>query len=222
MTENRNMGFWEFLHQNKTLKILLSLLLCVIIFSIIYFISKGYSLETKFGSLKPPQKETNKLPENKITVDTGKLPKVIEKKFPQKIKSAKKIKSAITVPDSTKVNTPAINPQVINVTSNNQSGGITANQVFIGAKKPKLLDIDKIKILAIAMDKDENIQISCLPGSNNSYELAEQIRSFLVEKGYKKVSSIGMFVSSNSFSGVTYDRRQKGRLNFQVGRIEDK
>lgn len=83
----------------------------------------------------------------------------------------------------------------INVTSINQSGGITAHTVNIGQKPPALSDENKIEILKLLPNKRAKIFVSAINGDNRAVFLAGQILSFLVKKNlYKLIGVNTVFV----------------------------
>lgn len=70
----------------------------------------------------------------------------------------------------------------INITSINQSGGITAHTVNYGTKLPELTDDKKEEIMNYLPDnKEAVIHISAINADNRSVYLGNQIFSFLKE-----------------------------------------
>jgi hypothetical protein len=76
---------------------------------------------------------------------------------------------------------------LINVTSINQTGGITAGVINVGKPKRVFNEPQKsqlIKLIEENKDKFENINISAQMGCTECYEFGQQIQSFLESKDY--------------------------------------
>jgi hypothetical protein len=222
MDSNQKLGFWDFLHLNKPLKILFGLLVSVVIFSIIYFIINGYKIETKYGSITPPQKEEKDVLKPVIEKDTFWKTKVVKQfqpitKIIYKKDKIKKDSSGILNPNSP--NTP-----IINVTSNNQTGGITANEVNIGKiKKSRHLENENKKyILNFIPDKNESVKILFLVNDNEGYVFAKEIYDFLIQNNYKNVNKfITPFMSSQPVIGQYINRNEKKEVEIKIGTVEE-
>lgn len=213
--EDKKLGFWDFLHLNKPLKTLLGFLTSSIIFFIFYLIYNGYKIETKYGSITPPQVEKPSLNKPSIKSDTVWKTKIIKEIKPvNKIvyrNSYLKKDSSIISNKDTKV-TPTVN-----VTSNNQTGGITAQNVAIGKFVPELTEQLKESILSNIDDKNKNIRISYISGVENSMELAFKIKQFLESSGYLNIS-FSMMMSGSIPKGIICEKKN-GEIRLVVGEI---
>jgi hypothetical protein len=101
-----------------------------------------------------------------------------------------KDKTTITI-----LNKPAIeNNQSIQVTSNNQSGGITANEVNIESPKRKLDDHLKSQLVDFLNNKNERIVIDALLGDSESNQFANEIKDYLTTLNYSKIDGVNQVV----------------------------
>jgi hypothetical protein len=221
MSDENKMGFWEFLHLNKTLKIMLASLICVVIFSLIYFITTGYKIETPYGTITPPQKESNTKQKvaKKDTVWKTKIVKEVKPITRIIHERENKLKDTSEILKSNVSTSP-----IVNVTSNNQTGGITANQVNIGKiKKNRFLTIgDKNYLLRFLTDKNEPITISFLVNDNEGYEYAKQFYDFLIENNYKKVNTyITPFMTSKPLIGQYVFRDKNNEVQIKIGAAKE-
>jgi len=74
--------------------------------------------------------------------------------------------------------------QVFNVTSNNQSGGITAGVVNV---EPQTRHIDAVlvnQLQQILPDKTKTVTVTSVMGDGEAFSFATQIKDFLVQQGY--------------------------------------
>ncbi|MCP4491521.1 MAG: hypothetical protein GY820_30045 [Gammaproteobacteria bacterium] len=75
--------------------------------------------------------------------------------------------------------------QVFNVTSNNQSGGITAGVVNVGPQ-PRNIDTGLVNQLQLMLpDKTKTVTLTAVMGDGEAFSFATQIKNFLVERGYE-------------------------------------
>lgn len=75
---------------------------------------------------------------------------------------------------------------VFNVTSKNQSGGITAGQVNIGPQPRVLGDQAKSTLLRIIAERNgAPITVTAVMGDGEAFQLAEQVKSFLESEGHQ-------------------------------------
>lgn len=76
-------------------------------------------------------------------------------------------------------------PKQINVTSYNQSGGITAYNVNIGQQDRKLTQQLANQITKYIIENDvNNIKITSVMGDQEAFQFASVIKTFLVDQGY--------------------------------------
>jgi len=74
--------------------------------------------------------------------------------------------------------------QVFNVSSTNQSGGITAGVVNVGPK-PRQVDAGLIsKLQQMLPDKTKKVTVTSVMGDGEAFDFATQIKDVLVKQGY--------------------------------------
>lgn len=78
-----------------------------------------------------------------------------------------------------------MNSQIFNVSSINQSGGLTVGQMNVG-KQDRKLSIETTDLIQKVLPKDLNefINIYRVSQDSESYRLAEQVKNYLVSLGY--------------------------------------
>jgi len=177
---------------------------------IIYGFTHGYVYSGKYGEFAPPKKENN------TTVIT-------KKNEPDSIKNDEpKIIYIKTKPTFTTIDTSKqtkVSP--VNVTSYNQSGGITANKVTIEKiKKDRVLKMqDEVSLLVQLPDKSQAITIWSLMGDPESYKCAKQIHEFLIKSKYSNVfQNVRTYMRTPPFYGaeIKWDEKEKTN-NIYVG-----
>lgn len=94
------------------------------------------------------------------------------------------------------------NPQV-NVTSVNQRGGITANNVNIESPERHINDLIKNSLVAqLPNNKAQEIDVTSVLGDQEAYQFAQEIKEYLENKGYKV----------NGVNQVVFDKPVKGQI----------
>jgi len=108
------------------------------------------------------------------------------------------------------------NEAVFNVTSNNQSGGITAGIVNF-AKPGRHLNATLIQQLnELFQDPTEKITISAIIGSAEALDFAEGIRQHLNKKGFT-IGAVGQFMQAPAVKGQVIKTEKNGTRHIQVG-----
>ena len=93
---------------------------------------------------------------------------------------------------------------VINVVSHDQSGGITAGILNIGAQ-PRNLGIKlQQQLLKFLPDKEGDVTITSVMGDGEALRFATQIKDFLIGQGYS-VKSVNQAVFSSLVEGQSID-----------------
>ncbi|GAA4776650.1 MULTISPECIES: hypothetical protein [Flavobacterium] len=217
MAKNEVNGFWSLLHANRWMKItfvtIASFVALVISGCIIYGFTHGYVYSGKYGEFAPQKKENN--------------PTIITKKNePNSIENKEKsdnpkIIYIKTKPELTKVDTSKSTSSQVNVTSYNQSGGITANKVTIEKiKKDRVLKMqDEVSLSVKLPYKDQAITVWSLMGDPESYKFAKQIHTFLITSKYSNVyQNIRTYMRTPPFYGaeIKWDENEKTN-NIYVG-----
>jgi len=208
MTDSKSWA--DLVHENKkTVKILLSVivgLLLFIIVSILMLVANGFNVTT--SGITQPQKKLDSLP-----------------KFKQEITANKTEKETIVVPTkiieyrdrfkATPKETITVEKPSVSISSNGQSGGITAQNVNIGKVVPELNESLKKSLLETFPDKNEEINLSYIIGPASSMDFAYKIQTFLKNSGYTNIS-FGMMAAKPEPKGISFNRRN-GRTTLVVG-----
>jgi hypothetical protein len=201
---NRGRTFWDLIAENSKMTFIIILILIVII-SVLLF--NGYALKSNFLTLEP-EKKLDK--ENIQTFDTAVAIKSVSFDTSQEITKPvviNKLNEQKKISQTEKFNS---NNSAVNVTSNNQSGGITANQVNIGAIPRNLDDKTQNELLTIIKKKDEPIDISSVMGDAEAFRYANQINDFLKTQGYSKVDGVSQAIFSKPIIGQFIEKDSIG------------
>ena len=211
MENNTVNSFWGLIHANKWMKItfvlIISFLALVIAGCIIYGFTHGYAFKGKYGDFAPAKKDND-------SIIIQKQKDTIQRKIPENKPRIVYIKSKpeIAKPDTAK----EIKEPTVNVTSLNQSGGITANKVTIEKlKKDRILKMhDENTILVKLPNKNESVIVWALMGDAESYRLAIQIYQFLNKSKYTNVyPNIRSYMRTAPFYGVEIKWNEKEKTN---------
>jgi hypothetical protein len=210
MTNQNNRGrtFWDLIAEHSKMTFALILILITIILLLVF---NGYTLKSNFLTLEPEKKLDN---QNIQAFDTAVTIKkelfnasqVITKPLVNNVKF-NRLNGQKKIDQNEKLNS---NNSTVNVTSNNQSGGITANQVNIVAIPRNLDDKTQNQLLAILKKKDEPIDISSVMGDAEAFKYANQINDFLKTHGYTKVEGVSQSVFSKPVIGQFIDKDSIG------------
>lgn len=91
----------------------------------------------------------------------------------------------------------------IHVTSYDQSGGITANQVNIGNQPRTLTPELKTRLdQVLQINKNREIRITAVMGDGEAFQFADQIKEYLESEGWK-VSGVDQAVYNKPVIGQT-------------------
>lgn len=101
---------------------------------------------------------------------------------------------------------------IINVSSSNQSGGITAGIVNLGEPQRRMTSNLKIETDKIFSDPNEKISISYVSGNSEALNFATEIRDYFISKGFKFIG-FGSFTRSPEIYGLAIEnsRNIEGR-----------
>ncbi len=94
--------------------------------------------------------------------------------------------------------------QVFNVTSNNQSGGITAGVVNVGPQPRNLNARHVSQLQQFLPDKTKIVTVKAVMGDGEAFSFATQIKNFLVERGYE-VNGVNQAVRCVPVVGQDFD-----------------
>lgn len=111
----------------------------------------------------------------------------------------------------------------INITSHNQSGGITAYSVNVHNSSPqRKLDNNFAEELLKALNYDKNIKvrISAVMGNQEAYTFGEEIRNFFVSKGWE-IDSVGQAIFHIIPKGQIFNKNADGSVALLIGSNEN-
>lgn len=194
---------WAFLYRIKYI------LLILILFSLIFILFKGYSIETPYFKIGKVPDTLFIEKEVKIPSDTIYKERIVTKyvETPKKVNSTKVKKANTEI---------LVNDQPANINSGTNSGIIGNNNTINNLKEPDIALSEKLKKDIIALieieskkitAKEKNkISIGSMAGSNKAMKLSIKIKDFLEKSGYI-VNGIGMQVSSSTEQGIFIDTR---------------
>lgn len=208
MTNQNNRGrtFWDFIseHPKKTFSIIIILVLLLI-----FIVMNKYTLKSGSFSLEPEKLQNV---ENVQVFDTIKNTKnnILKASLPNNITSSKSRTLKELVKTNQHKKDSIIHPPMINVSSTNQSGGITANQVNIGSIPRNIDNKTKNELLEMLKVKNEPIDISSVMGDSEAFKYANQINDFLKSQGYTKVEGVSQAVYSKPVIGQFIERDNIG------------
>jgi len=207
-TNNRGRTFWDLIAEHPRMVFSIIILLVLVV---VFLALNKYSIKSSVLSLEPDRQQVN--PVTQIN-DTGKNDKATKldtsafiqrKSIPNTLTKTHKELIVIKEPKKDTVKT-----QVVNVTSNNQNGGITANQVNIGSI-PRNLDLNtQRQLLSFLNSKNERIDINSVMGDAESFQFANQINDFLKAQGFTKVDGVSQSVFTKPVVGQFMNRDSSG------------
>ena len=207
-SNNRGRTFWDLIAEHP--KMTFSLIV-ILILAVVFLAWNKYSIKTSVLSLEP---------EKTTTVAQTSTDDTIKNTSKYKLDTTASHKKQITVNPKTKavkeqlvIKHPykdTVKTEVVNVTSHNQNGGITANQVNIGAIPRKLDNNIQNQLLGFLQDKNERIEISSILGDPESFEFASQINNFLKSQGYLSVDGVNQSVYTKPVVGQFLNRDSTG------------
>jgi hypothetical protein len=106
---------------------------------------------------------------------------------------------------------------VINVTSNGQTGGITAGIVNIGDPQRRMATALKSETDKVFPDVNEKISISYVSGNQEAMRFATEIQAYLEAKGFK-IPGLGSFMRMPEVFGLKVETlRNNGGRHIMVG-----
>lgn len=123
------------------------------------------------------------------------------------------------------VDTPAPQSTVsnVNVTSHNQTGGITAGSVHFAPPSRNLANMHHLREQLLGdLDKARSLSILAIAGDNEAYDFALQVSQFLFQNGYKVTNngqiptSVGTFMNGGRPDPLSI-RDLNGHLHLYVG-----
>ena len=212
---NRGRTPWDLIAENKTHTFVIVIILFL---GLVLIVANGYTFKSNYFSLEP---DVNLKGKNVVVLDTTSVSKKEIAKAPfSKKEEDSKFKSTQEIKKPIKEKKESITQPTINVTSNNQSGGITANQVNIGSVPRNLDENFKRQLLEALTIKSEKIDIASVMGDSESFRFANQINDFLKSQGYINVEGVSQAVYSKPVIGQFIDRDKIG-VKITIGSKSD-
>jgi len=110
----------------------------------------------------------------------------------------------------------------INVSSENQSGGITAGIVnLIQEQEITLSEQDKNNLVDMLGDKDNKIHVSLQSGgSSNLTAFAQSILNFLHNKGFDNLQGVNQIMGFSPFKGVVVEKKPDNIFVIFIGALQ--
>ena len=205
---NRGRTFWDLIaeHPKMTFTVIVILVLAILFLAI-----NKYSIKSPVLSIEP---------DKPLPTVTNSVRDTIKSSKPNTFDTSVTIKRHLVSNPKTRshqeqlvIKQPKIDTirtEAVNVTSNNQSGGITANQVNIGAAPRKLDFSIQNQLLSFLQNKNEKITITSILGDPESFQFANQINDLLKAQGFTKVDGVGQAVFIKPVIGQFIDRDTSG------------
>jgi hypothetical protein len=101
-----------------------------------------------------------------------------------------------------------------NVTSNNQSGGITAGQVIVG-RPGRQLEESHRRDLARVLRKERFTVVRAIMGDAEAFQFAQQILAFLQEEGYSNPGVVTYLMGHAIGQQIQTD--ENGQIEILIG-----
>jgi hypothetical protein len=216
MHDNDSNGktLWDLIARSPIVFLLIFLLIMATTVSlVVWMTNKKIGIQTPWFSTQQPPPEISQDTSNKSKTKIDTTAIINQNTHPKNPKVSSII---IKQPNKDTVKT-----QVVTVTSNNQLGGITANQVNIGSQ-PRKLDISTAnQLVNYIPNKDEKIDLTCIMGDAESFQFATQIKDFLLSIGYKNVNGVSQALFNQPVKGQFMDRDSSG-VKIVIGSLLNK
>jgi hypothetical protein len=111
---------------------------------------------------------------------------------------------------------------IINVTSTNQSGGITAGVVNIGEPQRRMSPQLKTDLDKLFANPSEKVAVLYVAGNTEALKFATEIKDYLVSKDFR-FASLGSFTRSPEIYGLKVEKSRHGEgTSILVGYIPHK
>jgi len=107
--------------------------------------------------------------------------------------------------------------KIINVTSHDQKGGITAYQVNFNTKKERHINEEfKVNLNPHLPKKNETIEVNATMSDPEAYQFASEIKSFLEGEGYE-VKGVSHVMYARPPVGNIIEQRKEGGIKIIIG-----
>ncbi len=197
---NRGRTFWDLIaeHPKMMFSVVLALLIVLLILAL-----NNYSIKSSMLSVEAPIGITPVSKDSFSVASSDTLPL-------KKVSTPIPYRKSNKLPTSRQPTRDTVKTQIVNVSSNNQSGGITANQVNFEAIPRKLNESIANQLLSNLHDKNENISITSVMGDGEAFRYASEITTFLKGKGFNRVDGVSQAVFTKPVLGQFFDRDSTG------------
>jgi hypothetical protein len=202
--DNRGRTFWDLIAEHPKMSFYTIIFL---ILAVVFLVWNRYSIKSSVFSIEPEKSIVDKSKDTVINPNITRFDTLPLNN--KKIKSYKQVEY-VNPPRKTASRNDTIKANVVNVTSTHQSGGITANQVNIGAV-PRKFDLETgNRLLNLLKNKNEKIEVSSVMGDSESFSLANNIFDFLKSNGFKNIDGVNQSAFSRPVFGQYLDRDSTG------------
>ena len=103
----------------------------------------------------------------------------------------------------------------VNVTSYNQSGGITAGEIHVG-EQARHITPEVASQLYQHLPKDKKVSITAVMGDQEAFRFANEVKDYLSSKGYT-VDGVSQSIYSRPVVGQTINRNDDGGFDIIIG-----
>jgi hypothetical protein len=106
----------------------------------------------------------------------------------------------------------------INVISYNQQGGITANSVFLENEQRNLTETLQKDLLNTLSSDTTKVRIDANLGDPEAYQFAEQVKQFLLSKGYTNIEGVNLLVTIPPMQGqIIMSNAERNGFEIKIG-----
>ena len=103
----------------------------------------------------------------------------------------------------------------VNVTSYNQSGGITAGEIHVG-EQARHITPEVASQLYQHLPKDKKVSIAAVMGDQEAFRFANEVKDYLSSKGYT-VDGVSQSIYSRPVVGQIINRNDDGGFDIIIG-----
>jgi hypothetical protein len=111
---------------------------------------------------------------------------------------------------------PMADNKQVNVTSHNQSGGITAGTVNIYGKQPRHMSQENADFLRQHVPTTKKVTVTAIMGDSEAMEFAQEVTTWLRANGWTNVDGVNQAVFSGPVFGQNINPNKDG-FDIQIG-----
>jgi hypothetical protein len=104
----------------------------------------------------------------------------------------------------------------INVTSINQSGGITAHTVNVGSQPRQMTALLGAQLKQV-IPQQAKVTVTAVMGDQEAFMFADQVKSWLQQNGYPSVGGVNLALYSQPVVGQGINRKDDGSYDIVIG-----